>query len=136
MTTLSKNFVPYTLALKLKELGFDEECIAAYFSPDLRFIDEFSSVFLEKNSKFCVEDKYCAAPLWQQAFEWMREKYNLHPHICYFENTNSWHWDIYHLEKGLKTPPELKHHKTYEEAQEQCLTKLIEIVQDGTQNNK
>lgn len=27
MKTLQEQFVPYNLAIKLKELGFDEECI-------------------------------------------------------------------------------------------------------------
>ena len=33
-----KDFIPYEQALELKELGFNEECMAIYFVPTKEFI--------------------------------------------------------------------------------------------------
>lgn len=93
-----KEFVSYPIALKLKELGFDYDTIFFWF-PDfnkkqqpqaLAEYKDDQTFYLEygKNyigiSKKNVETLYkeglfqltIPAPLWQQAFEWLREKYN------------------------------------------------------------
>jgi hypothetical protein len=63
---------------------------------------------------------------------WFREKYKLHRHICYFNDTNVWNGDIYKLENGglMNQPMELTNYKTYEEAELACLDKLIEICKN------
>lgn len=64
---------------------------------------------------------------------WFREKYGLHKHICYFNDTNVWHGDLYKLANGglMNAPMELTGYKTYEEAELACLNKLIEIVKNN-----
>src|SRR5690606_34285503 len=69
---MEKQFVPYELSVKLKELGFDEECFGWY---------DFET-FKEANIKWSHCSNYdlnwsklnCTAPLWQQAFDWFRDK--------------------------------------------------------------
>ena len=55
---INNQFIPYKLALKLKELGFDEECFKVYdelgFIQDEKKMDELNLIKLN-------------APLWQQA---------------------------------------------------------------------
>ena len=86
---MTQEFVPYELAVKLKALGFDEPCFGWFRSTLIP--SNFTEYFLETefgmnespsdwvNSNFL--DKACSAPLYQQAFRWFREKYDLFTHI-------------------------------------------------------
>jgi hypothetical protein len=109
---MKKEFIPYEQALALKELGFDEPCLAYY--------DYYSkSVPLE----IYGSDDGCGqpAPLYQQAFRWFREKYNAHIYPRKFTD-NTWYvsWADW-------VSPVFE---TYEEAELACLIKLIEIVKN------
>ena len=122
---MEKEFVPYKIALALKELGFDESCFGFY--------DEFS------NNKVCYgySDGINKAPTFSQAFRFFREKYNLNGIIAprFYNDGSLWYVteeidisknDINtlnsHLFQGI-----FEMHKTYEEAELECLKKLIEI---------
>ena len=102
---MEKEFVPYELAVKLKALGFDEECLSYYFNKQLSFGSKTSY------------GEVVEAPLYQQAFRWFREKYKLHYPIAVSDGV--WFYDKWSL--GV--------YKTYEEAELACLEKLIEIVE-------
>ena len=54
-------FCPYELALELKELGFNEECFG-WYSPVLNGLLIYCN-----STNDGTEEKYCTAPLWQQA---------------------------------------------------------------------
>ena len=136
MKNLQKECVPYTIALKLKELGFDELCIGIYFPSDGAWKD-----IKFKNSQ---QDNIVASPLFSQAFRWFREKYNLLLDVAMFFDENQlpltcknpqkpkgyFVWDyydeIFSEDKAIKF-------KTYEEAELACLIKLIEIVEQKTE---
>ena len=64
---MNKEFIPYEQALELKELGFYEGCIAHYEKIN-------GKIKLEVYS-YDLDDAICAAPLYQQAFRWFRDKY-------------------------------------------------------------
>jgi hypothetical protein len=131
---MNKEFVPYEQALDLKELGFDEPCILLYRGLDTQPVCQMDYEFkIEKNSDFNDETNYwLTVPLYQQAFRWFREKYDLFGCIDLHTSTPI-HWYIriddiikndyvYHSEDN-----DLKF-KTYEEAELECLKRLIEIV--------
>lgn len=69
---MEKEFVTYEQALALKELGFDEPCFTHYLKKIL--LNNLVTVDTI-NSKF--DNSRCSAPLYQQAFRFFREKYNL-----------------------------------------------------------
>ena len=77
---MENEFVSYTQALALKELGFDEPCFGYYYhenyftkcTPQIYY----SNSFTECDSDSVVPSNSCKAPLYQQAFRWFREKYN------------------------------------------------------------
>ena len=125
---MEKEFVPYKLALKLKELGFNEICLTSY-NPHGELVEIFATAMegaeLEKcytqNSIICP--KFCSAPLWHQAFKFFREKFNLH-HTILFENTNKKYDYIYGERIGGSM---LGKSDTYEKAELECLKKLIEL---------
>lgn len=108
---MNKEFVGYTQALALKELGFDEPCFGYY--------DEGGNLYTEM-----VE--VLKAPLYQQAFRWFREKHDLEHEILY-DLGNDLTNKVY-LYSIYVTDNRSEEYKTYEEAESACLDKLIEIV--------
>jgi hypothetical protein len=71
-------------------------------------------------------DGYIYAPTFSQAFRWFREKYNIKGHIEaveYLDGTpDTYHWSIFN--KCNSGYDQL----TYEEAELECLRKLIEVT--------
>lgn len=78
---MKEQFVPYEIALKLKEKGFDEFCISKY-EENYLCQDEGFDVCLDDtwltNTKFNRSNpKYCTAPLWQQVIDWLESKHGV-----------------------------------------------------------
>ena len=129
---LSKNFIPYDLALELKELGFNEGVLAQYRvdgylcwgKDDCSLGSDISDEDYKNN---CFPEFGCRALLWQQAFRFFREKYGLHYIIC-----KNIQMDGYGYREVIMSPymeeNENTIFKTYEEAELECLVKLIDIV--------
>jgi hypothetical protein len=122
-TNMKNEFVIYEQALALKELGFDEPCLA-FYSPK----EELYPVFQEPskgpyfNNGSFIET--LRAPLYQQAFRWFREKYRLYPIIDSFVGVKGVVKFFYKLPMYDET------FNTYEEAESACLNKLIEICKN------
>lgn len=74
---MKNQFVTYEIALKLKELGFDEECFAYWYGEgDLIYCNSSSNgVYPFKTQR--DDDDSATAPLWQQVEQWFRVKYNI-----------------------------------------------------------
>ena len=64
-------FVPYELALKLKEKGFDEPCIAhhVFEQPENNYVFQMGAYFYRE-----IKPNYTPAPLYQQVVDWLYEK--------------------------------------------------------------
>ena len=126
---IEKEFIPYEEALALKELGFNESCLASYFRAGKRLdICEYIN-----HGEYTV-----LAPTFSQAFRWLREKYWYTALILcdsfqivmqlstsktldsktgeYIANYST---QTYHKEEGLKS---------YDESELACLKQLIEMV--------
>jgi len=121
---MEKEFIPYEQSFDLKELGFDELCMAQY--NDSNGFDGFGGNY--RNSYFNHQDQV-AAPLYQQAFRWFREKYKMQAEIlwrgdmgCFCYKTGKFKYGEHAFSKD--------DYKTYEEAELECLKKLIEIVKE------
>ena len=115
---MTKEFIPYEQALALKELGFDEPCFGWYSNMD-------GNVFRQGYCETYLGIENCAkAPLYQQAFRWFREKYNIDSY--HIEPTNNMFGNFYGV-LGLRTATFNGGFKTYEEAELECLIKLIEL---------
>jgi hypothetical protein len=78
-----------------------------------------------KNSE--LSEISIAAPLKQQVFRWFREKYQFHPEIVV--QLGFKHWNAHILPSGewLKRPTPTGFN-TYEEAENACIDRLIELV--------
>ena len=147
---MEKQFVTYEIALKLKELGFNEKCLASYYTDDERnydkgdiydcrrklsssidfdpFKEEFDNFYINSNETY-----YVSAPLWQQVIDWFREKYNLD---VYTEPTYSlieYSFKIISVQGKSKRQEYwddmAKTYKSYQEAREKAILKAIELCQ-------
>ncbi len=124
---MEKEFVPYELALELKELGFDEECFAFYNTTQMLIVSEF----LWKNS--FSKDSSIVAPLLQQAFRWFREKY---PNIEFIlpmkkKKDLGVFWGGGIKSEEMNFPKSYSSNfKTYEQAELECLKQLIKMAKN------
>jgi hypothetical protein len=140
---MNKEFVEYNEALALKELGFNEPCFYKFHKGGFQ-INSLSDGQNYNDGSFGVN--LISAPLYQQAFRWFREKYNIRQNIMDFiddETGIEWDYEIAMIgtdldEKGnykplvaYSTDDETRKFKTYEAAELECLKKLIEIVKNG-----
>jgi hypothetical protein len=117
---MEKEFVPYELALKIKQLGFDEPCFAYY---DVIKV-ELDTISSEVCERLCKHNTHIKAPTFSQVFRWFREKYNMKP--CFdWHPTEKYRYCIYY---SVNTYFQICDFETYEEAELACLEKLIEIV--------
>ena len=127
---MNNEFVPYELALELKELGFDEP---NYF---LKWYDSKGKI---REGLGLGEVK---APLYQQAFRWFREKYDIHYSInreC-SQHYHKWgyNWSLYNytgiFDEFLTSHPDAPAgewvYETYEEAERECLKEIIKIINE------
>jgi hypothetical protein len=123
---MNKEFIPYEQALALKELGFDEDVFAVY-----EIIDEYTQKFLfEYKNRDNIFSYQIAAPLYQQAFRWFREKHNLEGevHCIRFNSKRLKGYQYAITSRNYQKFEQLGDYHTYEEAELACLEKLIEIV--------
>jgi hypothetical protein len=121
---MKQEFLPYELALKLKEFGFNQPC-SKWYSSMGRMLDS-------GKSNQPTLDYSCSAPLFQQAFRWFREEHNLFGcidlQVC---TPPHWFLRIDEISKNdyiFHSEDENYRFNTYEEAELACLDKLIEIV--------
>lgn len=127
---MEKEFVPYELALKLKELGFDEPCFG-YYDNQRKEIDTICSDVCER---LCKHDTHVKAPTFSQAFRWFREKYGLFHLVHRFEINSGTPEEFLGEISGKLTRKNddidiFSYHGIYEEAELACLDKLIEIIE-------
>lgn len=108
MNTENKNvteslFVPYEIAVKLKEVGFDEPCFNYYHndnddSNDKSFyLFEFMHTFGIKNSERVTNQGFentISAPMYQQIVDWLSEKFNIDVllDITYDNKNGNWYY--------------------------------------------
>jgi hypothetical protein len=121
---MKNEFIPYEKALELKELGFDERCLAFYNGKFLESTDYDFDNSTPKDIGLCI-----VAPTFSQAFRWFREKYKLVALIDI--GMHEFSYKIFKNEKSITPFKEyLDYNGTYEEAELACLKKLIEIVKN------
>jgi hypothetical protein len=126
---MTKEFVPYELAVKLKQLGFDEPCFGYHYTlngKDWKFTDNHK--YHEIDDILVIGSKFTLlAPTFSQAFRWFREEHDLHYQLVPFFSDKESHAVDYYLAIAQHRPPIQVN--TFEEAEISCLDKLIEIVE-------
>jgi len=94
---MKKLFVPFNIAKKLKDLGFDEDSMG-YYNPDgsLHLIDSAAFHYdgISKNSGY---QDIIAAPLWQQVTAWLRNEKKINVFIGFRPNAKKWDSHYYDM---------------------------------------
>jgi len=125
---MNKEFVSYKQAVALRELEFDEMCFGFYsynnLTPELMHC---------RNREPWMGNAVVAAPLKQQVFRWFREKYNLDvtfKKIDYGPESKftGYYFSIYKGNEIIDIHGADKKCKLYEEAENACIDKLIELA--------
>ncbi len=114
---MENQFVPFELAVKLKKLGFDRPVLGWYnASKELSYENRYGALSL------------IDAPLWQQAFDWFRDKHNNPSSISHFGRFG-FSFVINYSDNRDFEYRENYHRWNYEEARQACLEKLIELTE-------
>lgn len=128
---MEKEFVPYEIALQLKELGFNEPCFGRHYYkesyPMLNPQSEETELVFEFGQYIKQTDVTILAPTFSQAFTFFREKYRLfvQPHRT-VDSEGIW----YYFSISTKRTDVCEGSFIYEEAELACLEKLIEILKN------
>ena len=110
------------------ELGFDEPCLTFYnHDGKIEYSDDWSHG-VEMSSK--RDRNQCLAPIYQQIFDWFREKHNLEGSFgATSQGSNEKGFAIIKLlDVGYELLFANYKLKTYPEARHACLEKLIELI--------
>ena len=109
-------FCPYKQSLALKELRFEEPCMRGW--------DKNGKIWYHPDSDIVLDN-----PTFSQAFRFFREKYMLSGEIYIFKNI--WNFDIEDISNSIQLyTSDIICYNSYEEAEVECLVKLIEIVKE------
>ncbi len=113
---MEKEFIPYEQALALKELGFDKPCMRGWY--------EDGGIWYHPDSDIILDN-----PTFSQAFRWFREKYGMYGYP-FSQSSQTNYWFKYFIQQDWKDQITSDSFYTNEEAELECLKKLIEIVKN------
>jgi hypothetical protein len=146
---MEKEFINYIEALALKELGFDEPCFAYFYHhQEYKILFDnptqarnYNSIKVDVGSIFDNDvervkkgleslgdsvSRLTSIPLYQQAFSFFRDKYGLDGWVVPYLKLNGSKVYSYIIE-GADYDEEDCELNTHEEAELECIKKLIEI---------
>jgi hypothetical protein len=137
-----KEFVTYELALRMKQIGFDEPCFGHYqqewHDDGMTELEPSLQMIISKQHQHAYQ--IYTAPTFSQAFRWFREKYGICTNIRRGSATMHEHmqkhgilvkdyeWSLNTIDGNYLTSMGVE--DTWEEAELVCLTKLIELVEN------
>ena len=132
-------FLDYEQSLALKHLGFKEICYGRWwYRPDILKLDE-AQLSINVNTYMELPEYYILAPMYFQALKFFRDKFKL---IAFIEPANGiktkslFGFYICDDEQNIinddhSYTKDAKHHfKTYEQAEDKAIDKLIAITKD------
>jgi hypothetical protein len=134
---MKKEFISYDLALRMKQLGFDEPCFAFYqieYNEDIPVMVDDNDQYRISGFRTCknseIPNHYTAVPTFSQVFKWFRHK-NYKISISFDVDINTgetlYEYEIFEDKQFMFETDFI--YKEYEDAELDCLEKLIEIVE-------
>lgn len=153
MSKIEDKFITYQLALKLKELGFNEPCLAYYtefngerklsFNVDYKEVysigsyiktDELGFLPIQLlNSHFAPS--YPTAPTWSEAFEWLEDNISLIKHLVIRKNDkeDSFWWSLkLNVPENVKIKGYSNFSKSRYQAKVDILTQAIQCIESAS----
>jgi hypothetical protein len=77
---MKEQFVPYEIAIRLKEKGFNDPCMASFNIWDTFIRDIYEpagTLYTNTSFKVIKNEEFVAAPLWQQVIDWLSDVHNI-----------------------------------------------------------
>jgi hypothetical protein len=119
-----KDFIQYTEALELKQLGFDEPCFA-FYDESLYFPNNENQYGTFCNQK--LDASSCSAPTYSQAFRWFRDNGKVVEIFSQLLPSNKYKWGF--KIQGVEGITD--GFFTYEEAELACLKEMIKTANNN-----
>ena len=152
---MKNQFVPYEIALALKELGFNEKCFYAWCQVKSgytetggdKWLDEYK--MRENGNPFGSFEEgrnwndikgsnknriQCSSPLYQQVIDWFREKHQIYIRINMYRDDDAIDeidqtlWDVTLIDKEWNDTSDYTYYHSYEEARDAAILEAIKIV--------
>lgn len=120
---MEKEFVSWSQAVALKELGFGEPCFGYYDCER-----DFKIVPNKHNYLSCE----FARPLRQQVFRWFRDKHKIQSLIQEYD-VNTF---MFTIDDGINRDVSVVGFTSYEEAESACIDGLIELAGRGVSSGE
>ncbi len=117
-------FVPYELALRMRNLGFNEPC---FVWADV-YTKENVYMYPTNENNMNQYNETVSIPLFQQAFRWFDENTSCQGFIIPSIKEGHFDWEILNLDTEEKIEC-TEYYYTRKEAELACLEKLIEIIE-------
>lgn len=110
---MKNNFIEFSQAILLRDIGYDEHCYAYYSDDETLNIEAVA----EKSEGINL------APIYTEAFRWLSEKHNLDSSIDFIDGFYS-----YSIIKDGEILFEEKELSDFNLAQKKCLDKIIILI--------
>jgi hypothetical protein len=121
-------FVPYKIALKLKQKGFDEPCLTNYNRKkilDTTLVDNIDNLGL-KNSSQIQQAGAITAPLYQQVVDWFMTKHQLV--ILITIGTQEFSYEIYNIKKDKRVAFNINYNGKYYETLNVAILEALKLI--------
>ena len=125
---MEQDFVTYEQAKELFDMGLRVPIAMR------GYVRQYGEMILTDN----VYDGHYAleAPLKSQTFRWFREKYNYWSYVYPYIHDKTWHFHIQFYDSDMWGEVFLGNNfNTYEEAENACIDKLIELAKQQDNGN-
>ena len=127
---MEKEFVPYELALRMKQLGFDEDCCKYVYVGDTgNNVDHYLEVEPSKAKNYNKDSLCISQPLFSQAFRWFDYSTEWSGFIVPSKEEGCFDWWIQNYTDHQLSIESDEWYRGREEAELACLEKLIKIVE-------
>jgi len=100
---MNEDFVPFELAVKLKEKGFKEECLGCYINGDYFYnihypVSNHQMWFSHNSYDNIWHRDIIDAPTISQVLKWLRKEKGLHIEILHiFSEETLWNFEVVHI---------------------------------------
>jgi hypothetical protein len=127
---MKEQFVTYEIGLKLKEIGFNEECMAGYLLQTATLFSDIPHTLdgnIHKNS----EGSFTCAPLWQQCLEWFECEHWVDFWAVPILTSNPKQYECFIMYRGKEISCEIldiRFFNSYNEARQTAIEKILTFI--------
>jgi hypothetical protein len=124
-------FVLFETAIKLRDKGFNEPCMARWdkidpTDPSTELWNRELQLYVSAGTQTTVSWQICSAPTYDQVFAWFRKKHNIK---AYIDEYDQFHVPYIHKLGDFPAHREYRQkHETFEKTRNACIEFLLTLV--------